>query len=515
MADIDFLARHATATPTRVALINGSRTAKDTDRNIDFQTLNRRANQAANVFSDLGCARQDRVAVMSFNSVEGFEISNALRKVGLVGVPVNYRLRGFEIAYVLNDSGARVVMVGPEHVEAVDSARTEVADDRRFIALGGRAPSGWLAYEQLMAGASDRQPDESEAGALGASMIYTSGTTGHPKGAWRPNGVNVENILQVISIFELSDSDVHLMCGPGYHSAVSLFTALHQLLGATVVVQSRFDADEALDLIARHRVTTSFMAPTLLQRLVDAQVRSPRDVTSLRALLLGAAPCPHALKERAEAAFGQVLWEFYGATETGINTVLRPEDQLRKPGSCGTVVPGQEIRLLAADGFQVADGEPGELMVRNSWLAEYYNQPDATGHSLHDGYFSVGDIAYRDAEGYYFICDRQVDMVISGGVNIYPAEVEAVLHAHPAVMDVAVIGVPDDEWGESVKAVVQLRPGGYATADELIAFTASRIAGYKKPKSIDFVETMPRDAAGKLLKRKIRERYWAGSGRRI
>ena len=508
MADIDFLARHAAATPTRVALISGN-------RKIAFETLNGRANQAANVLRDLGCAAMDRVAVMSFNSVEGFEISNALRKVGLVGVPVNYRLRGSEIAYVLNDSGARVVMVGREHVEAVDSARAEVEDGRRFIVLGGQAPSGWLDYEQLMAAASDRLPEESEAGALGASMIYTSGTTGHPKAAWRPNGVNVENILQVISIFELSESDVHLMCGPGYHSAVSLFTALHQLLGATVVVQPKFDAEEALDLIARHGVTTSFMAPTLLQRLVDAQVRSPRDVTSLRALLLGAAPCPHALKERAEAAFGQVLWEFYGATETGINTVLRPQDQLRKPGSCGTVVPGQEIRLVAADGHDVADGEPGELMVRNSWLAEYYNRPDATGHSLHDGYFSVGDVAYRDVEGYYFICDRQVDMVISGGMNVYPAEVEAVLHAHAAVMDVAVIGVPDDLWGESVKAVVQLRPGAKATAGELIDFTASRIAGYKKPKSIDFVDNMPRDAAGKLLKRKIREPYWAASGRHI
>jgi acyl-CoA synthetase (AMP-forming)/AMP-acid ligase II len=508
MADIDFLARHAAANPSGVALISGERT-------VDFETLNGRANRAANVFRELGCTAQDRVAVMSFNSVEGFEISNGLRKVGLVGVPVNYRLRGSEIAYVLNDSGSSVVVAGPEHVDAIDAARYEVEGDRRFIALGGRAPAGWLAYEQLVAGASDQPPADSEAGAIGASMIYTSGTTGHPKGAWRPHGVNVENILQVISIFELSGSDIHLMCGPGYHSAVSLFTALHQLLGATVVVQPKFEADDALDLIAKHRVTTSFMAPTLLQRLVDAQVRRPRDVSSLRAVFLGAAPCPHALKERAEAAFGQVLWEFYGATETGINTVLRPEDQLRKPGSCGTVVPGQEIRLLGADGAEVADGEPGEFMVRNSWLAEYYQRPDATGRSLHEGFFSVGDIAYRDADGYYFICDRQVDMVISGGVNIYPAEIEAVLHAHPAVLDVAVIGVPDDQWGESVKAVVQLRAGSAATADELISFAAARIAGYKKPRSVDFVEDLPRDAAGKLLKRKIREPYWAASGRRI
>jgi acyl-CoA synthetase (AMP-forming)/AMP-acid ligase II len=366
-----------------------------------------------------------------------------------------------------------------------------------------------------MDAASDEAPEGVGTSGLGASMIYTSGTTGQPKGAWRPNGVNIENVLQVVSIFGFNQSDVHLMCGPGYHSAVSFFAAIHQVLGATNVIQPRFDADAALDLIERHRVTTTFMAPTLLQRLVDAQEQRPRDLSSLRALLLGAAPCPHSLKVRAEAALGQVIWEFYGATETGINTVLRPEDQLRKPGSCGTAVPGQEIKLVGPDGSEVSDGEPGELMVRNTWLAEYYNRPEATGKSLHDGFFSVGDVAYRDQEGYYFICDRQIDMIISGGANIYPAEVEAVLQAHPAVMDAAVIGVPDPQWGESVKAVVQLRPGMGATADELIAFCASRLAGYKKPRSFDFVDELPRDAAGKLLKRKIREPYCAGMSRRV
>src|SRR5487761_212610 len=270
MADVDFLARHAAASPTRVALIARN-------REIDFETLNGRANQAANVFRDLGCTAQDRVAVMSFNSVEGFEISNGLRKVGLVGVPVNYRLQGSEIAYVLNDSGAAVVVAGPAQVDAVEAARNEVEGDRRFIAVGGRAPAGWLAYEPLMAGASDQLPADSAAGAIGASMIYTSGTTGHPKGAWRPNGVNLANVLEVISIFELSQSDVHLLCGPGYHSAVAFFSTLHQLLGSTVVVPPRFDADAALDLIDRLRVSTTFMAPTLLQRLVDAQERQPRD----------------------------------------------------------------------------------------------------------------------------------------------------------------------------------------------------------------------------------------------
>jgi fatty-acyl-CoA synthase/long-chain acyl-CoA synthetase len=508
VADFDFLATHAESTPTKPAVILG-------DQTLDFATLNRRANRAANLFKGLGCEAGDRVAIMSFNSVAGFEIANGVRRSGTVVVPVNYRLRGPEIAYLLNDSGARVVLAGADLVDAVVAAQPQVSGDRRFIALGDRTPEGWLSYRALMDGVTDTPPSDAVGDGLLASMIYTSGTTGNPKGAWRPNGVNIANVLQVISIFELSQSDVHLMCGPGYHSAVAFFSTLHQLLGATVVVQPKFAADDALDLIERHRVSTTFMAPTLLQRLVDAQRERPRDVSSLRALILGAAPCPYELKVRAEAVFGKVLWEFYGATETGINTVLRPDDQLRKPGSCGTAVPGQEIRLVGPDGAEAADGEPGEFMVRNSWLAEYYNRPDATVKSLHDGFFSVGDVAYRDAEGYYYICDRRIDMIISGGVNIYPAEVEAVLHAHPSVMDAAVIGIPDEEWGESVKAVVQLRAGATATEDQLIAFCDERLAGYKKPRSIDFVVELPRDAAGKLLKRRIREPYWASTGRRI
>ena len=504
--EFDFLASHAESLPDKAAVICGEEV-------LDFASLNRHASRVANAFSDLGCQEGDRVAWMSFNSVAGAEIASGLRRAGLVIVPVNYRLRGPEVAFVLNDSGAKVVAAGPDHVDVVAAASSGTKGDVRFVAVGDRIPTEWLSYLELMRKASE--DFDAVGSGLGPSMIYTSGTTGNPKGAWRPQGVDIANVLQVISIFELAQSDIHLMCGPGYHSGVAFFSALHQVLGATVVLQPRFDAGDALDLIQRHRVTTSFMAPTLLQRLVDAQERNPRDTSSLRAIILGAAPCPYVLKERAEAAFGQVLWEFYGATETGVNTVLRPEDQLRKPGSCGTAVPGQEIILVREDGSPAAIDEPGELMVRSSWIAEYYNRPEATSQSLHDGYFSVGDVAYRDDEGYYYICNRRIDMIISGGVNVYPAEIEAVLHAHPAVMDAAVIGVPDDEWGESVKAVVQLRPFMRATGDDLIKFCAERLAGYKKPRSVDFVDELPRDAAGKLLKRKLRDVYWAGAGRRV
>lgn len=505
----DFLSFHAQSHPDKPAAILDERV-------MTFRELDAAATRHANLLLKLGVSPGDRMASMAFNSIEGFVIGNGNRRAGAVGVPVNFRLRGSEIAYLINDSGARGIIAGPEMVPLVEAARPDVTGEVLYIATDGNAPPGWLSYPDLQEAAPTDRADEGTSG-LGATMIYTSGTTGHPKGAYRPQGVKPETVLEAIQLFELRDSDVHLMVGPSYHSAVGFFASLHQVMGATVVIQRRFDAESALRLIERWRVTNIYMAPTLLKRLCDLpeEVLGSVDTSSLRSIILGAAPCPYALKERAVRLFGEVLWEFYGATETGVNTILRPEDQLRKPGSCGQASPGHEIRLLDEEGVEVAVGQPGVVWVRNNVLAEYFGKPDATRANLQDGFFTVGDIAYRDDEGYYYICDRMVDMIISGGVNIYPAEIEAALHAHRAVRDAAVIGVPDDQWGESVKAVVSLQPGAIVTESELIEFCRGRLADYKKPKSVDFVDDLPRDAAGKLLKRVIREPYWAGAGRRI
>jgi acyl-CoA synthetase (AMP-forming)/AMP-acid ligase II len=507
----DLLSAHAGLQPEKPGLVEGERV-------VSWAQRNERANRAANALSALGVKAGDRVAMMAFNSIAGFELSGGLGKLEAIGVPVNFRLRGAELAYIVNDSGARVVCAGPEFVEHVQAARGSVEGDTVFAALGGApAPPGWLSFDDLLAAASPEQPPSEEAGGLGATMIYTSGTTGHPKGAYRPHGVPLENVMHSIQMFGLSGDDIHLMAGPGYHSAVAFFSGLTTAVGGTIVIMRRFEADTALALIDRHRVTTTFMAPTLLHRIMDLpeEVRRRYDVSSMRAVILGAAPCPFSLKERATAYFGEALYEFYGATETGVNLLLRPEDQLRKPGSAGRPPEGQEILLLDDDGNPVADGVPGELWARSDWLATYYNRPDATARAMRDGFFSVGDVAYRDGDGFYYICDRKIDMIISAGVNIYPAEVEACLHGHPAVADVAVIGVPDDQWGEAVKAVVALLPGEEAGARELMDWCRGRLADYKRPRSVDFVPELPRDLAGKLLKRQIREPYWAGTGRRI
>jgi acyl-CoA synthetase (AMP-forming)/AMP-acid ligase II len=505
---IDIYSIQAMMRPNKLALVSR-------ERSLTYAELNARGNRVANALRSLGVQAGDRVAVMVHNSLENFEVGAGISKIGVINVPVNYRLREHEIAYVLNDSGAKAIMAGPELVQVVDQARAEVQGEPLYIAIGGKAPAGWLHYEELLQAASERPPLGEDG--LGKTMYYTSGTTGNPKGAYRPAGASAQDVVLIVQTFELAEADVHLVVGPLYHSAPSFFATIHLVLGSTVVVQPKFDAAEALRLIEQHRVTTTFMAPTLLQRLCDVpdRVASAYDTRSLRSIILGAAPCPYALKVQAVKRFGPCIWEFYGATETAFVTILRPEDQLRKPGSCGKVAPGQEIRLLNDAGELVPDGTPGEIWARSPWLAEYYNKPEDTAKNMKDDFFSVGDIAYRDSEGYYYICDRKIDMVISGGVNIYPAEIEAVLSAHPAVADVAVIGVPDAHWGETIKAVVALRPGKSATEEELIAFCAERLADYKKPRSVDFVDELPRNPAGKLLKNRIREHYWSDVGRKI
>ncbi len=503
-----FLDMHAMANPDKVALICG-------ERSLTYVELNARARRVANALHKLGVRAGDRVAVMAHNSIELLEIAGGLSKLSAIGVLLNYRLRASEVAYILNDCGAKAALAAPELMEVVEQARASVTGETIYIAIGDETPAGWVRYETVLARASAEPP--AGAGGLGSTMSYTSGTTGKPKGAYRPSGVPAEDVIRLIQAFELTSSDVHLLAGPYYHSAPSFFVSLHTLLGATIVVQPKYDAVEALQLIERHKITTTFMAPTLLQRLCDVpeEIFARYNTSSLRAIILGGAPCPHILKVRASKRFGESLWEFYGATETGVVTLLRPEDQLRKPGSCGTVGPAQEIRLLDAEGQEVPVGTAGEMWARNLWLARYYNKPEATASNMRDGFFSVGDIAYRDAEGYYFICDRKIDMIISGGANIYPAEIEAVLTAHPAVADVAVIGIPHAEWGESVQAVVELRPGASATAEEIIAFCAQRLADYKKPRGVAFVDELPRNPAGKLLKTAIRAPYWQDVGRKI
>src|SRR5262245_37439530 len=508
-APVDLVALHAGRTPDRPALIQG-------DRQLSWAEFHEARNRLASGLLAMGVRAGEHVIVYATNSIEYLLASAGVRAAGAVGVPMNHRLTADEVSYILADSEAVAVFVGDSFVPMVERVRASGSQIRHWIFLGEeRRPWGSALADVIAAGS----PAASAAVGGGGSMVYTAGTTGKPKGALR-RVVDPASVMERLRDLDLADSShVHLVAGPLYHSAPGGFAMYAHFLGCPVVVMPRFDEEDALATIARLRCTSTFMAPTLLKRIVDlpADVRARYDVSSMRVIVMAAAPCPMRVKEDVVRYFGPVLYEFYGSTELGINTILRPEDVLRKPGSCGRVCSDMDVAVLDEKGEPAPTGEPGELFVRRypGMFDEYWKKPEATAQMQRGDWYSVGDVAYLDAEGFVYICDRKRDMIISGGVNIYPAEIEDVLHRHPKVQDVAVFGVPDDEWGERVHAAVQMRPGQALSAEEVVSFAREHLAGYKVPRQVSFEEEFPRDSAGKLVKRLLREPHWSGRVARV
>jgi len=375
----------------------------------------------------------------------------------------------------------------------------------------------------LLAEAASDPVDAGADAAKSGTMIYTSGTTGNPKGAVRASAGDPEQGAQMLAIYGWRPDDVYLTTGPLYHSGPGGFLAVAHSLGNTAVLQRAFDAEDWLRLLDAHQVTATFAAPTPVRRICQLpdEVLAKYDRSSLRIMVANAAPWSHALKLEYLARFPErSLFEVYGSTELGVNTILTPEHQRSKPGSCGQPAPGVRIRLYAEDGSLVSKPrEPGELFVRSaSMFSTYYKAEEKFLADRRDGWQTVGDIAYFDEDGFYYICDRKKDMIISGGVNIYPQEIEDALIMHPKVADVAVVGVPNEEMGEEVKAVVQPAEGVAAEdalADELLEYVRGHIARYKCPSSIDFMDQLPRLPTGKLYKRLIKDRYWGRTDSRI
>jgi acyl-CoA synthetase (AMP-forming)/AMP-acid ligase II len=509
---MDVLAAHAARHPAKPALLEGERVWS-------WAELVARRNRLGHGLVGLGLPVGGHVIVYAENSLEHYLASAAARAAGLIPAPMNHRLVAEEVLYILDHSDAVAVLVSDRFLPVVESIRAEAKKVRRWILLGSeRRP--WGAHLDDLLAAGRPGPVELPSGeGFGASIIYTGGTTGKPKGALR-RGINPQDLMDTLGALDLLDpAHVHLVAGPMYHSAPGGLALYTHLVGGTVVIMPKFDPEQALAQIERHRCSSTFMAPTLLKRIVDlpAAVRARYDASSMRAIIMAAAPCPMSVKEGVVAHFGPALYEFYGSSELGVNTVLRPEDVLRKPGSCGRAAPGKEIALLDDDGRPVSVGEPGELYVRRfpGILDEYYRDPGATEKMRRGDWYTVGDVAYVDADGFYYICDRKRDMIISAGVNIYPAEIEDVLHRHPKVLDAAVFGVPDEEWGERVHAALHVRAGERLSAEEITAFCREHMAGYKVPREVSFHDVFPRDAAGKLLKRQLREPYWAGRASRV
>jgi fatty-acyl-CoA synthase/long-chain acyl-CoA synthetase len=509
---MDILAAHAASHPDKPALIEG-------DRAWSWAELMTRRNRLGHALVDLGLEPGTHVIVYAGNSLEHSLAGTGARAAGLIPAPMNHRLVAEEVAYILDHSDAAAVFASDQFLPVCEEVRVQARKVRHWI-LMGEARRDWALHLDDLLVQGRPEPVELPAGAaFGASIIYTGGTTGKPKGALR-RSIDPQGLMETLGAMDLLDPNhVHLVAGPMYHSAPGGLALYAHIVGATVVIMPKFDPEDALEHIQRHRCSSTFMAPTLLKRIMDlpASVRARYDVSSMRAIIMAAAPCPMSVKEAVVGYFGPVLYEFYGSTELGVNTILKPADVLRKPGSCGQAAPARELILLDDDGKPVPAGEPGELYVRqfSGILDEYYKDAAATSSIRRGDWYSVGDVAYVDADGFYYICDRKRDMIISAGVNIYPAEIEDALHRHRDIQDVAVFGVPDEEWGERVHAAVQPRPGARLTAVDVMAFARLHLAGYKVPREVTFHDDFPRDQAGKLIKRVLREPYWSGRATRV
>lgn len=482
----------------------------DRGRETTFAELDRRIDRVAAGLVARGIGRRGRVVLMIKNRQEFIEVSAACARIGAGAVSISWRSTARELDYVLEHSGARALVVEEELLPVVDhtSVSKTVGDNVFVIGASDETRARHHAYEELLHDAPGSRPDDTSVDEDAALVVYTSGTTGSPKGAVRKFPKNaVAGALRFLAETPLRVDDVHLVTAPLYHSTAFGFLTLAQILGATAVIQEHFDPEAFLRLVERHRVTTTAVVPTMLQRLLDLpeEVRRRYDTRSLRVVFSGGAALPAPVAIAFMDVFGDILWNFYGATETGLVTLASPEDLRAAPGTIGRALPGNDIRLLDDARREVAPGQVGELFVKNDLLiAGYHGDDAATRESMFGGHFSVGDLARKDAAGRYFLEGRKRDMIISGGVNVYPAEVEGVLEQHPDVAEVAVVGLPDREWGERVVAFVVARDGRSLDEGAVRAWARERLSGAKVPREVVFLDQLPRNPTGKVLKRELR-----------
>jgi len=481
------------------------------------------ANRIVHGLRALGLEKGDCIATMVHNDVAMVELVMAATQAGWYITPINWHLTAPEVAYILEDCGAKAFFCSHRFVDIGRTAAdaVEFQADARFSVgeIDGFQPLDALKADQPATTPSDR--------AAGATMTYTSGTTGRPKGVRRgmtqlEPEVVASQLAMFLALFGImpGSSGVHLVVAPLYHTAVVQFCSSHLHLGHTVVLTDKWTPEGCLELIERYGVTNSHMVPTMFIRMLKLpdEVKARHDLSSLSHIIHSAAPCPVDVKRKMLDWWGPCIFEYYAASEGG-GTLATPADWAAKPGTVGKPWPISEIRVLDDDGEPLPPGEPGTVWIRmGDHRFEYHGDKAKTDKAWNAGFFTVGDAGYLDEDGFLFLCDRKADMIISGGVNIYPAEIEAVFITHPKVVDVAIFGIPDDDWGESVKAVVQPLGGVVADAEleaELLAFAADKLAKFKTPRSIDFLAELPRDPNGKLYKRRLRDPYWEGRERAI
>jgi fatty-acyl-CoA synthase len=488
-------ARRARMSPDRVAI-------GYEDREWTYAQLHERATRNAHALAGLGVRQGDRVAYLGPNHPAFLETLFGAGLLGAIFVPLNWRLAVPELAYLLDDSGARALVFAPDQVGAV----ARLMD---LVELPAAVPLG-AEYERLLAAAGTEPLDEPVTPDETCLMLYTSGTTGRPKGAMLTHANLTWNSINLLIDVDLAGDEVTLVAAPMFHVAALNQTVLPTLLkGGRMILVSSFDPQQALDLIARHRVTFLFGVPTMFLAMSQAPGWAAADLSSVRSAICGGAPVPEAVISAYQRR-GVTFMQGYGLTEAAPGVLfLRREESVRKAGSAGTPVFFGDVRLVRPDGSAASAGEPGEILVRGPQvMAGYWQRPKETAEVLsEDGWLRTGDVGVADPEGYITIRDRTKDLIISGGENVYPAEVEDALYQHPAVAECAVIGVPDPHWGEVGRAVVVPRDGVEVDPAQLLEFLTGRIAKFKVPKSVVFTDALPRTASGKVLKRALRSRF--------
>ncbi len=506
---LNFLEINCAKHPNKPALIAPA-------RNLSYGQLRDRARTLAQALYGLGVRPGDQVAIMSYNLPEVLEIRNALTYLEVGPVLVGYALQAPEIEYIVENSDSKILIFWHEFGDRILPNRDNYKKTlpQGLISFGGPPLEGALDYEGLFPAPApldlDNLPPAEKAG---NSMIYTSGTTGRPKGAGRSTDFTskpgvMEYVMASIKFFGYHEDEIHLVCCPLYHSAPSYFSNISFMLGGTLLYQPRFYPEQFLELVAKHKVTSAFLVPTMVSRLlkVPKEFTDKLDLSSLRAVIVGGAPLFPEHKLAFLERFGPCLFEFYGATETGINTSITPQEIKERPTSVGKAFANNELVIYDDDWNEVADGERGTLYMYNPLVMDgYYKNEKATKDSHRDKYITAGDVAIRDSEGFYYIVDRIKDMIIRGGVNIYPAEIEAVLIKISEIEDVAVVGRTDSELGETVAAFVVLNSEALISEDEIREFCAGELANYKIPKTIVFIQELPRNPTGKIVKRELRE----------
>ena len=514
----DYVDYHARETPEAEFTVTG-------DQRISYGEANEQINSVAQAIVGSGIGKGTRIAILSNNSVEYMYLYYGASKAGVVPVTLNYRLVPSEWTYIVNDAGAEMILVSRHYQDQIDDIRDELESVKQLVVVGGKSKPGWTDFGDWIADQPTSPPEIAISSEDDAVQMYTSGTTGLPKGVVLTHDNLTANLAQSAPAIDIRQNDRVLIVMPLYHVAAAwfAFSAIHR--GASLYIQEDFIPAETVRALDEDGIQCGLLAPVLiqicLQTVPDVARRSYSD---LRLMVWGASPIAAGTLRNGLDVFKCEFVEAYGMTELSpIISTMSYADHLRamagSPGlleSAGKAITGTEIRIVDEDDNPVANGVMGEIVVRGPQVMKgYWNKPEATAEAIRDGWMHTGDAGTLDDEGYLYIQDRIKDMIVSGGENVYPGMVEKVLFKHPAIADAAVIGVPDEQWGETVKAVVVLGDEKSVSEDEVIDFCRDQMGGFQRPRSVDFIEEIPRNSSGKVLKRELREPYWVGHGRRV